>query len=92
MNKNELIQNTATRLKLSRKEARLLYDATLEELSSLLMEGGSVNIPGFGTFSVSKLEKRKGFNPLMEQWMMLPPRMKPHFKPGETLKRRVNPS
>lgn len=90
MNKTGLIRNVAARLRISQKDARSLYDSLCQELIETLSAGASVNITGFGTFTVKKLEKRKGFNPLIEKWMMLPPRRKAQFKPSETLKKRVN--
>ena len=91
MNKTNIINNLAGRLKISKKKSRALYDALKDELTEILADGHSVTITGFGSFTVTRLEKRKGFNPLIEKWMMLPPRRKPHFKPSETLKKRVNP-
>lgn len=90
MNKSDIIKKLAVRLRMSQKDTRALYDALSQELTETLSGGNSVNIAGFGTFSVRKLEKRKGFNPLIEKWMMLPPRRKAHFKASETLKKRVN--
>lgn len=90
MNKSEIIQRLAKRLRITKKDARILGDALIEEFTEILAAGDSVNIPGFGSFSVTELKKRRGFNPLIEKWMMLPPRRKAHFKPGEKLKKRVN--
>ena len=90
MNKAKLIQILSEKSGISKKEARVLYDAVVEELGATLISGKSVSIPDFGTFSVQELKKRRGFNPLIEKWMMLPPRRKPKFSPGEPLKRKVN--
>lgn len=90
MNKQEIIKNLADEMEITQVEAKRLFDATFDELSSILADGDQVNIQGFGTFSVKKLEERKGFNPLLKKWMMLPEKLKPRFKPSDILKEKVN--
>jgi nucleoid DNA-binding protein len=91
MNKAELIGRVADRMKLTKKETQQLYDALVQEMTESLSKGSTIAFPGFGIFSVTKVQKRKGFNPLMEKWMMLPPKMKLRFKVSATLKKRINP-
>ena len=90
MNKRELINKIAAELGLKKKEARQLLDDTTNELFGLLTAGKDVSIPEFGSFVVSELKKRRGFNPLIEKWMMLPPKRRAQFKPSTTLKNRIN--
>ena len=71
-------------------ETKELMDATFEVLTDLLAKGESFNVQNFGTFSVTELDKRKGYNPLLDKWMMLPPKLKPRFKASDALKERVN--
>ena len=90
MNKADLIKTLSKKMKIHRKDSSELYEALFHELTDILSKGESFQITGFGSFEVRKLEKRKGFNPLIEKWMMLPPKQKPHFTPSETLKKRIN--
>jgi DNA-binding protein HU-beta len=90
MNHNDLIKKIASRLDLTIDETRNLYNAFTEEITDYLSKGEALNIRGFGTFQGKKRESRKGFNPALRKWMMLPPAIRPHFKSGETLKKRVN--
>jgi DNA-binding protein HU-beta len=90
MNKKEMIKQLSEKLSITQSETKKLLDATFDTLAGLLAKGDSFNAQGFGTFSVTELEKRKGFNPLINKWMMLPPKLKPRFKASETLKDRVN--
>jgi len=90
MTKAELIKKLSKRLKITIKDSNVLYHSLTDEITAILSSGDSIHIPGFGNFSVHKLEKRKGFNPLIEKWMMLPPKLKPHFKPSDSVKKMVN--
>ncbi len=90
MNKQEIIKKIAEKMGITQVETKKLFDAAFDVLTDLLSKGDSFTEQGFGTFSVVKLEKRKGFNPLLEKWMMLPPKLKPKFKASESLKEEVN--
>jgi DNA-binding protein HU-beta len=90
MNKKEMIQELSEKMKLSQAETKVLLDSTFDVLAEILAKGKTVNIHKFGTFSVTKLEKRKGFNPLINKWMMLPPKLRTRFKVSDILKERVN--
>jgi len=85
-----MIKHLSEKLSITQSETKILLDSTFDTLAELLAKGNSFNALGFGTFSVTELEKRKGFNPLIKKWMMLPPKLKPKFKASETLKERVN--
>ena len=90
MKKQDLIRELAGEMKMNQREATALLEATIEELTQLLAKGESVSFYGFGSFSVTRLEKRKGFNPLLPKWMMLPPKLKASFKPSDSLRERIN--
>lgn len=90
MSHTDLLKSIASRLDLTLDETRSLYTAFTEELTDSLSRGEALNIRGFGTFHGKKRESRKGFNPALRKWMMLPPAIRPHFKSGETLKKRIN--
>ena len=90
MNKKEMVAYLAKKLYLTQDETRNLLDSTFDVLAEILAKGKSFNVHGFGTFYVTKMEKRKGFNPLINKWMMLPPKLKPKFKTGESLKEGIN--
>jgi integration host factor subunit alpha len=48
---------------LSRAEARLILDATFEEISEALVRGESVKLRSFGSFNVRAKRERVGRNP-----------------------------
>jgi nucleoid DNA-binding protein len=92
MQKKDLIKHLSDTLSITRDEARMMFDATFDELTSLLAAEKSLNIPGFGTFGVTELSERSGYNPLVNKWMMLPPKLKPTFKASEKFKSTINTS
>jgi integration host factor subunit alpha len=90
MSKQTMVSQLAEEMGMTQKETRVLMGAAFEVLSEMLAKGESLSIPKFGIFSVQKHESRKGYNPLLNQWMMLPPKIKTKFKVSETLKKKVN--
>lgn len=90
MKKHDIIKVMSEKMGITQGESKKLFDATFEELSKLLAHGDSFNVQGFGTFSVKELEERKGFNPFIEKWMMLPKKLRVKFKPSDILKEKVN--
>lgn len=92
MKKQDLIRELAEDMNMPQGEATTLLEATIDELTRVLAKGDSISFYGFGSFSVTKLEKRKGFNPLLQKWMMLPPKLKAAFKPSDALRERINKS
>ena len=90
MSKADLIRRLAEKTGRTQKECSTLYDLFFQELADTLASAEGVQFPGFGSFNVVEQGERKGFNPLMEKWMMLPPRRKVQFKPSESLKGRLN--
>jgi len=90
MTKEDIIKKISEKMNITQVETKNLFHSAFDVLIDILSKGDSFTEQGFGTFSVVKLEKRKGFNPLIEKWMMLPPKLKPKFKPSEILKEEVN--
>ena len=90
MKKQDFIKELSEQNQITRHEATVLFDAVIDELTRVLSKGNSITINTFGTFSVVKREKRKAFNPFIEKWMMLPPKLLTRFKSSEILKERIN--
>ena len=62
MNKSELI-NAIAAAGLSKKDAGIALDAAVTAVSEALAKGESVQLVGFGTFSVKERAAREGRNP-----------------------------
>jgi DNA-binding protein HU-beta len=62
MNKTELIEKIAAGAELDKTKAKKALEATLDAIKNALVEGDSVQLIGFGTFSVNERPAREGIN------------------------------
>ncbi len=90
MNKSELVEKIATDANLSKKDTEAFLKAFVENVSGALEKGDSVQLIGFGTFSVSERSERTGRNPKTNEKITIPASKLPKFKPGNALRERVN--
>lgn len=91
MNKSELIQQIATQCDISKKQAEAALSAFLSAVSGSLASGETVNLTGFGSFSVKQRPARTGRNPKTGESMVVPASVVPSFKAGKSLKDACNP-
>ena len=85
MNKSELVKAIAEKAGISQVAGKAALDATLEAISGALKKGESVQLVGFGTFSVSKRAARKGKNPQTGAIIDIPAKNVAKFKAGAGL-------
>ncbi|MGR3343839.1 MAG: integration host factor subunit alpha [Paracoccaceae bacterium] len=74
---------------LSRNESAQLVENVLGYVSDALVDGESVKISSFGTFSVRKKAARIGRNPKTGQEVPISPRRVLTFRPSHLMKDRV---
>jgi len=82
MTKAELSDRIYEKIGLSRKEALGIVEMLFESIKSILADGESIKITGFGTFLVRKKSARKGRNPKTGQELEIEPRKVVTFKPS----------
>ena len=75
---------------LSRNESATLVEAVLNEMSKALIDGETVKISSFGSFTVRQKSQRMGRNPKTGEEVPILPRRVIIFKPSHVLKNRVN--
>lgn len=90
MNKTELIAAIAEDTNLSKADAGRAFDSALEHLSRALVRGESVQLIGFGTFTVASRAERTGRNPSTGQPITIKASKSPKFSAGKALKDAVN--
>jgi DNA-binding protein HU-beta len=90
MNKSELVSNIADQADLPKAAAAKALDAAVSAIQDALIQGDTVAIPGFGTFSVRDRAARTGRNPRTGEEIQIKASKVPAFKPGKTLKDAVN--
>ena len=89
MNKGELIAKIAE-AGLSKKDAGAALDAAVAAIGDALAKGESVQLVGFGTFSVKERAAREGRNPRTGATVKIAASKAPVFKAGKVLKAKVN--
>lgn len=90
MNKSQLIDKIAADTGLSKKDAEAALKATLGAIEGALIKNDKVVLVGFGTFKTKKLAARSGRNPATGAALKIPASTIPAFKPGKSLKEKVN--
>lgn len=95
MNKTEMAMKLAKKAGISQAKAADILDAVFASqpgkglIATALDAGEKVTIPGFGTFSTRQRGQRQGRNPATGQTITIPKKNYVHFKPGKTLRERV---
>ena len=90
MNKKELIESIADAAEISKAAAEKALNGTLAAIAEALKKGDRVTLVGFGTFSVSKREARKGRNPQTGAEIKIPAKNIAKFKAGSKLSAAIN--
>ncbi len=90
VNKSELIDQIADKAGLSKADAGRALDAVLDSVTAALKRGDTVNLVGFGSFSVKARAARTGLNPRTKEAIEIPASNNPAFKAGKALKDAVN--
>ena len=90
MNKSEFEKYIATKHAITQKEAGNMIDIFTSSVISALGEGNDIKLAGFGNFSVSNVEARKGTNPQTGAKIDIKAYKQPKFKVGQKLKDAVN--
>ena len=90
MNKSELASAVAESAGISVSDSNKAVDAVLDAISGALKGGDSVQLTGFGGFSVGHRAARQGRNPQTGATIQIAASNQPKFKAGKGLKDAVN--
>ncbi|MEW6489590.1 MAG: HU family DNA-binding protein [Thermodesulfobacteriota bacterium] len=89
MNKADLVSRVADEAGVNRTTAEKALGGALDAIGAALAAGEKVALAGFGTFSVTQREARKGRNPNTGEKLRIPAKRAVKFKPGSKLANRV---
>lgn len=93
MTKSELIELIARKqTQFSQKDVEIAINEILDSMIKTLSEGDRIEIRGFGSFSLHHRGARLGRNPKTGEKVELNEKRVPHFKPGKSLRDRVDDS
>lgn len=90
MNKAEFINAIAEKTGVPKKKVEEVIGGFTDVVTDALKNGDSVQITGFGKFTVAKRAAKAGRNPSTGEPMTIAARMSPKFIPGKLLKDAVN--
>ena len=91
MTKSELIAKlTAQNPSLSAQDVENVVNTILEEITTTLVDGGRVELRGFGAFSVRERSARQARNPRTGEKVSVDAKRVPFFKMGKELKERIH--
>lgn len=93
MIKSELIQQLVDTFKdIPEKDISQSVNTLLDTMGKTLSNGGRIEIRGFGSFSLHYRPPRNAHNPKTGEKVITKAKYSPHFKPGKSLKERVDAS
>jgi DNA-binding protein HU-beta len=90
MNKSELIKAVAAKTPASQAAAAVVVNAVIDVIAESLAKGETVQLIGFGSFSVRERAAREGRNPQTGKTVKIPAKKVVKFKPGTALADSVN--
>jgi len=86
MRKPELAAAIATQAEISKEKANEVLTAIVDEITKAMARKDTVNLIGFGTFSVRQRSARTGKNPRTGAEIKIAASETVGFKPGKALK------
>ncbi len=85
MNKSELVSRMAQAAGITKSAAERALDGFMDAVTDAVSKGDKVTLVGFGTFSVTQRNARKGRNPSTGQVIEIPAKKVVKFKAGSKL-------
>ncbi|MDO4500127.1 MAG: HU family DNA-binding protein [Erysipelotrichaceae bacterium] len=89
LNKKALVELVAESQGLTKKASTEIVDSIIEAMTNTLKDGGEVDLPGFGKFTVKERAARTGINPATGEKIKIEATKVPGFKAAKALKEAV---
>jgi len=91
MTKSELVLRLSKKFPhLYQRDIEKIVGSVLGEISTSLVQGGRVELRGFGAFSIRKREARVARNPKNGQEVRIGERFAIYFRTGKELREKIN--
>ena len=91
MTKAELVDQTAMRTGLTKRQSEEVLELFLTSIVEALQTGDKVELRGFGSFRCRIRQPRQGRNPRTAEAVAVPGKRVPFFKAGKLMHERLNP-
>ncbi|NDW18916.1 HU family DNA-binding protein [Dysgonomonas sp. 216] len=89
MTHKELTAELAKRLGWTQARTSLVLESAVSIIGENLANSNSINIQGFGVFEARLRQERVSVNPVSKQRFLVPPKITPAFRPGQTVKDKL---
>jgi DNA-binding protein HU-beta len=90
MNKADLVNSISEQTGLTKTKSNQVVDALTSVIAETLSKGEKVTLVGFGTFTTTDRNARKGRNPKTGEVIEIPAKRVAKFKAGSELTKNVN--
>jgi DNA-binding protein HU-beta len=90
MNKADLVNSLSENTGLTKTKSNEVIDVIVSTISEALRSGDKVTLVGFGTFTTTQRDARKGRNPKTGETLEIPAKRVAKFKAGTELTKSVN--
>ena len=90
MNKSELIERLAEKAGINVMQAEDVVNLIYRKMRDTMINGGRIEIRGFGSFVVKEYQPYRGRNPKTGEPIDVPGKKLPFFKVGKELKERID--
>jgi DNA-binding protein HU-beta len=90
MNKADLVNSLAENTGMTKTKSNEVIDVIVSTISEALKSGDKVTLVGFGTFTTTQRDARKGRNPKTGEVIEIPAKRVAKFKAGTDLTKSVN--
>jgi DNA-binding protein HU-beta len=88
--KADIVDEIADKTGVTKKQAADAFEVIINSITKSLKKGERVQLPGFGSFAVSKRNARQGRNPATGATIHIPASKSVRFKMGKDLKDTLN--
>jgi integration host factor subunit beta len=89
MNKSDLTEQLASKMKIPVRDAASIVDTVLKMMTDALVRGDNVEIRGVGSFTVKEYQAYTGRNPKTGERIKVEPKKLPFFRVGSELNERL---
>lgn len=90
LTRKELSETLANQLGFSQSNCAQIVDCFFDNLKKTMVEGQSVKLVHFGTFTVRNKSPRRGRNPRTGETITIKKRQAVSFRPSKKLREQVN--
>lgn len=90
LTRKELTETLASKLGFSQSNCSLIVDTFLDGIKQTMLEGESIKLVHFGTFTVRDKSPRRGRNPRTGDTITIKKRQAISFRPSKKLRELVN--